>query len=200
MKSFSALIISTLVLCWCSCTFAQAQDASTKVIELLEKDVARLQEENDNLKMENKELKKQLETLESRLNKKGNSKEKEGEGEATDLFSVGTTWSGTRYYTQKGADPSKPQDWQLIITERKGRSFKGDVKFVAIFTDKKPVSFQVSGTAPKEDHGQVNFRSVQRGAFDQQYKGLLSDGQITLEFSGTGNKGGPAQGNGTLKQ
>lgn len=197
----ASVIVCAFALSLLPITQADGQENSeAKLIKLLEKANQSLEGQVKALRSENEKFKKKIAELEAQLKKVEDTTRRKADKDAKDPFAAGTIWNGTRYYTHKPGKTSPPQDWQLVITERAGNSFKGEVKYIAIFTDKKPVSYDVKGKAPAKGNGRITFKSVQRGARDHQYKGFLSNGQISLEFSGTGHIGGRVRGKATLKQ
>ena len=156
-------------------------------------DVAALKKENElltakleaaNLKIE--KLQKQLDELKS--NEKKPPKEKD-----EDLFQPGTAWSGTRNY-----QPSNEfQDLKLVVLTRDGSKFTGEIHFKSI--DNKQQQLAISGKAPQTSKGPVNFKTEQKGIFQQQFTGTLAGGQISFTFKGTAVNGDKVQGTGNLK-
>ncbi len=167
-----------------------------EVVELKSKNeqlAAKLEAANAKLEaatLKIEKLQKEIDELKGKP--KAAAKEKEG-----DLFQEGTTWSGSRNYTQNG--PSKDfQDLKLIVLTREGNKFTGEIHFESI--DKKQQQLSISGTAPQTGKGSVTFKTEQKGVFQQTFKGVLAGGQISFTFSGTGVTGDAVKGTGNLKQ
>ena len=114
-----------------------------------------------------------------------------------DLFQEGSSWSGSRNYTQNGPNGGF-QDWKLVILTRDGDKFTGEIHFTS--NDNKAQALAVKGIAPPKDKGKVVFKTEQLGVFQQSFKGVLAGGQISLTFSGTGVEGTRVTGTGTLTQ
>ena len=167
---------------------AFAQDEAYVATLKRENELLQAKLEAANLKIE--KLEKQLAVLQGR-NQAGAEKDED------DLFAIGTTWSGSRNYTQNG--PSRDfQDWQLVIVTRDAKKFTGKIHFESI--DGIQQTLDVSGYAPVTGKGPVTFRTQQKGIFQQSFKGVLIGGQISLSFTGTGNRGKAVKGTGTLKK
>lgn len=118
--------------------------------------------------------------------------------QSNDLFSEGAVWTGSRFYNHKGADKTKAQEWKLRIQVRKGSKFEGQIEFISI--DGKQQTLAVEGTAPRSDKGKVEFKTSHKGVLQQSFKGALSEGRISVTFSGTGVGGDPVSGTGYLTQ
>lgn len=163
-------------------------------------DVVRLKERIELLEAKLKAVELERDALQSRVDKleaKKESHKDQPDKDMADLFEIGATWQGSRFYTQAGADPLAPQEWKLVITERDGKKFKGDIHFRSI--DNLNQTLAVSGLAPISESGKVTFKTEQKGVFQQNFSGVLKGGQISLEFKGTGVTGGPVTGTGNLK-
>lgn len=180
-----------------SLVFLAISHVSTAISQDKAGDVAALQQQNELLaaKLEAANLK--IEKLERQLAELKAEKKTDSVVGAEDQFAVGATWTGTRNYTQNG--PSNDfQDWKLVVTERNGKSFKGEIHFRSI--DNKNQVLAVSGTVPGGESGRVIFQTDQKGVFQQKFSGNLKGGQISIQFEGTGVKGGRVTGTGNLKQ
>ena len=160
-------------------------------------DVAELKQENELLRAKLEVANLKIENLERQLAEL-NSRQRDFTAEdEEDLFTVGSSWSGSRNYTHTG--PSRNfQDWQLKILSREGNQFTGSIHFNSMSGTRQTIL--VSGNAPVSDKGAVSFKTINKGIFQQSFKGVLAGGQISLSFTGTGERGFPVKGTGTLKQ
>ena len=160
-------------------------------------EVAELQKQNELLtaKLEAAQLK--IEKLEQQVKDLKTGEKKTAKEAVDDLFEEGSSWSGTRNYTQNGPNGGF-QDWKLVILTRDGDKFTGEIHFTS--NDNKAQALAVKGIAPPKDKGKVVFKTEQLGVFQQSFKGVLAGGQISLTFSGTGVEGTRVTGTGTLTQ
>lgn len=170
---------------------AAAQDADEvarlkQKIELLEAKLKAAEAERDAPQAKVRELEQKA------GNDPKNSKE------TSDLFQEGSRWTGSRFYTHKGADPKKAQEWTLTVTKRDKNSFEGEISFVAL--DDRRQTLSIEGTAPQADKGQVRFKTNQKGVLQQVFTGTLAGGQIAVTFTGTAVNGMPVSGTGNLKK
>ena len=157
-------------------------------------EVAALKKENEllNAKLEAANLK--IEKLQKQLDELKASEKKLPKEKDEDLFQPGTAWSGTRNY-----QPSNEfQDLKLVVLTRDGSKFTGEIHFKSI--DNKQQQLAISGKAPQTSKGPVNFKTEQKGIFQQQFTGTLAGGQISFTFKGTAVNGDKVQGTGNLKQ
>jgi cell division protein FtsB len=160
-------------------------------------ELSRLKQENQRLEAKLQVAELKIQRLEKQIAELKAKKDDDASENTNDLFAAGTTWTGTRNYNQNGASKGF-QDWKLVITERKGKRFEGDILFQSI--DGQNQSLQVQGTAPTGASGDIEFKTKSKGLLQQKFSGKLADGQIGLLFSGTGLRGNSVSGTGTLKQ
>jgi hypothetical protein len=152
-------------------------------------DVAALKKENEllNAKLEAANLK--IEKLQKQLDELKSNEKKPPKEKDEDLIQPGTSWSGTRNY-----QPSNEfQDLKLVVLTRDGSKFTGEIHFKSI--DNKQQQLAISGNATQTSKGPVNFKTEQKGIFQQQFTGTLAGGQISFTFNGD-----KVQGTGNLKQ
>ena len=103
-----------------------------------------------------------------------------------DQFQVGTIWTGTRFLgIGKGTRGGDGQPWRLVISERDGEKFKGQIRFISE-RDKKPQELEVSGSATTNETGKVAIRTLTTGPLEQSFEGVLKSDQISLTWQGFG--------------
>jgi hypothetical protein len=105
-----------------------------------------------------------------------------------DHFEVGMRWEGTRFIAgSKPAAKSSPRDkgqkWSLVIAERDGERFKGQIQFVS--PDNQSQQLEVSGGAPAKGNGRIVFKTIAIGVLQQSFDGVLKGNQISLTWEGT---------------
>lgn len=160
-------------------------------------ELSRLKQENQRLEAKLQVAELKIQRLEKQIAELKTENDDDSGENPNDLFTAGTIWTGTRNYNQNGNSKGF-QDWKLVITERKGRRFEGDLMFQSI--DGQNQSLQVQGTAPTGTSGNIEFKTKAKGLLQQKFSGKLTDGQIGLVFSGTGLRGNAVSGTGTLRQ
>lgn len=106
-----------------------------------------------------------------------------------DRFAVGAVWSGTRVVNR-----TMTQTWQLTVTERRGKSFKGEM----VISSLRSQPLTVEGTAPDSGDGSLSFTSTSKGPFQQTFTGSLNGDEAKLSFTGTSIMGSSASGTATL--
>lgn len=159
-------------------------------------ELSRLKQENQRLEAKLQAAELKIQRLEKELAEL-KSNEADSSEAPNDLFATGTTLTGKRNYTQSGSS-SDFQDWKLVIKDRKGNKFEGEISFIGV--DGENQTIPVSGTAPAKGRGKVMFQTNQKGLLRQKFTGDLSGGRINLVFSGTGLRGNRVEGTGYLKQ
>lgn len=173
-----------------NCSFAAAQENA---------ELKTLRDENARLKTELESANEKIEKLEKQIESMRAKDSKEDQKAAEDLFTVGSVWSGSRFYNQNGKQPNrKAQPWSMKVTERDGKKFKAEISFTAFDGLDKEIS--VAGSAPTTGKGAVTFKTEAKGIFQQTFKGGLAGGQVSLEFDGTGVEGTRVFGTGDLKR
>jgi hypothetical protein len=189
MRATVGILLATLVL---SPASARSEDEATA-----------LKQENEKLKDELKKaqakiasLEAQMKQLRQKLAEKSQTKTQHAQ---SDPFSVGTTFSGSRFYRQKGANQTDEQLWTLTVTEREKGRFKGLIEFKSL--DGRKQKIDVSGTAPPNGKGTIRFKTVSGGTFNQEFNGATTDGRrLALKFKGTGIRGDQVFGDGNLER
>jgi hypothetical protein len=172
IRRFSILLAAFLV--FCTCGGGLAQESSLQQlqhrVELLELKLQLAQQESDRLEKECNELRKENARL------RGDA---QGPDATTDdPFEPGRVWVGEAVNNDK-----IKTKWALSVSERKGRTFKGAI--AAINSDGNKVEFEVSGKAPDNGNGLVEFESPLIGRAKMFMRGTLRNGEIALAFSGT---------------
>ncbi|MEM9586121.1 MAG: hypothetical protein AAGA03_02475 [Planctomycetota bacterium] len=149
-------------------------------------EVSRLKSEIEQLRDRIKELEADLKTVTAQRDDlqreidKARKSEKLSNG---DLFQIGARWSGTRFVRRV----KKGQRWNLVISERDGERFSGQIQFVS--PDNQAQQLDVSGSAPKDAAGKVVFKTNTLGVMQQAFTGVLKGDQISLTWEGTGVAG-----------
>lgn len=162
-------------------------------------DVDELKQENQRLAQELKVAQARIKQLEKSLKKRANDEKSEAKEQASDPFNIGSTFKGSRFYQQKGANPLNAQPWTLEIKTRDKAQFSGEIRFQSV--DKRSQRLPVSGTAPPSGKGAVKFSITNGGVFKQDFNGSIKGGKrIELRFEGTGNTGGRVFGTGNLER
>jgi len=144
-------------------------------ISILKSEIQKLREEIETLKNDLSTVTAQRDVLQREITK---AKRSEDLSEK-DQFEVGAKWSGTRFV--RGI--KKAQKWSLVITERDGDRFSGQIQFVS--PDNQPQQLDVSGGAPQDASGKVAFKTNALGVLQQTFKGVLKGEQISLSWEGT---------------
>ncbi|MCO6459669.1 MAG: hypothetical protein J5I93_30520 [Pirellulaceae bacterium] len=154
-------------------------------------EVSDLREEVVKLKAALEELQSQMALVESErdaLRLRVKRMELESARSESDLFQAGMRWEGTRFLAgQKGRPRDEGQNWSLVVTQRDGERFKGQIQFVS--RDKQTQQLEVSGSAPTKTNGRVVFKTDAIGVLQQSFDGVLKGNQISLTWEGTGVAG-----------
>ncbi len=186
----ACLAILTIATIFCSSSIATAQDDA---------ELKSLREANAQLKAELEAAKLRIETLEKLIESMRAKDAKDNQKQAQDLFTVGSIWSGSRFYNQNGKTANRQaQPWRMEVTERDGKKFRAVITFTAFDGLEKEIT--VVGTAPVTAKGGVTFKTDQKGIFQQSFNGVLAGQQVSLEFDGTGVEGTRVFGTGDLKR
>ncbi len=186
----ACLAILTIATIFCSSSIATAQDDA---------ELKSLREANAQLKAELEAAKLRIETLEKLIESMRAKDAKDNQKQAQDLFTVGSIWSGSRFYNQNGKTVNRQaQPWRMEVTERDGKKFRAVITFTAFDGLEKEIT--VVGTAPVTAKGGVTFKTDQKGIFQQSFNGVLAGQQVSLEFDGTGVEGTRVFGTGDLKR
>lgn len=109
-----------------------------------------------------------------------------------DPFAPGAVWVGEAIN-----NVNVRTQWSLSVSERNGPAFKGRVD--AIHGDGNSFEFEVSGKAPDQGNGLVEFESPLIGRAKMFMRGTLRNGEIALECSGTSRLGDKFFGTATLR-
>jgi hypothetical protein len=192
-RTYVCLFLLVVVAAICRISIVAAQDETE--LTGLQAENARLRVALDNANAKIDALEKQIEALRAKH-------AKDDEKRAEDLFTVGSVWSGSRFYNQNvqnGKGPDREgQPWTMKVTERDGNRFKAEISFTAFDGLQKEIT--VAGTAPLTEKGRVTFRTDQKGIFQQSFKGILAGRQVSLEFDGTSVNATRVFGTGHLKR
>jgi hypothetical protein len=164
---------------------------------------AELREETAKLRVELQEAQAKIASLEAKVKQLRQKLAENAESKKTrsqfDPFNVGTTFSGSRFYRQKGANPKSEQLWTLTVSERDEGRFKGHIQFKSM--DGRRQKVEVSGVAPPNGRGNIRFKTVNGGTFQQEFLGTTVDGQrLALKFRGTGIRGDRVFGDANLER
>ena len=192
-RTFVCLFLLIEVTTICSSSFVVAQDDAQ--LKSLQAENAQLRAalEIANAKIDT--LEKQIETMRAKDVNDDNKR-------AEDLFTVGSVWTGSRFYNQNDqhgkSKDREAQPWTMKVTERDGNIFKAEISFTAFDGLQKEIT--VAGTAPLTEKGRVTFRTDQKGIFQQAFKGVLAGRQVSLEFDGTSVNATRVFGTGHLKR
>jgi hypothetical protein len=153
-------------------------------VELLELKLQLAEQESERLEKECEELRKENARLRGGDKDTGAAKD--------DPFEPGSVWVGEAINNDK-----IKTKWALSVSERKGRTFKGAI--AAINSDGNRLEFEVSGKAPDQGGGLVEFESPLIGRAKMLMRGTLRNGEIALAFSGTTRLGQKFFGSATLR-
>lgn len=186
IRSFTILVAAILV--FNTCEFGIAQESSLEQlqhqVELLELKLQLAEKEAERLEAECEELRKENDRL------RGTAKD--ANAAKPDPFEPGVVWMGEAINNDK----VKTQ-WALSISARDGRKFEGAI--AAINSDGKKFEFPVSGKAPENGNGPVEFESPIMGRARMFMRGTLRNGSMALAFSGTTALGRKFFGSATLR-
>lgn len=186
LRSTTILLAAILVFNTSGVGIAQESDLEQLQlrVELLELKLQLAEQESERLEKECAELRKENARL------RGDGKDASGVND--DPFEPGAVWIGEAINNDK-----TKTKWALSVSERKGRTFKGGI--AAINSDGNKLEFGVSGKAPENGSGLVEFESPLIGRARMFMRGTLRNGEIALAFSGTTRLGQKFFGSATLR-